>query len=195
MTILGFIFSDQLGISLSIIAITGGMVIVVANSKKIEDAMSKLDWSLIAFFLGLFILINSLEIVGVLGIIASWLADILPENGFLASIIILWFVSFFSAIVDNIVVAAAFGPILYEVTQANPNYSPVVIAWATIFGASFGGGITPIGAPSAVIGLSMLKRKTGEKMGWGEFIKTQGLVTLIRIIITGGYLFLLSLIY
>ncbi|UCG01060.1 MAG: citrate transporter, partial [Candidatus Heimdallarchaeota archaeon] len=68
------------------------------------------------------------------------------------------------------------------------------IAWAAIFGANFGGGITPIGAPSAVIGLAILYRKTGEKIGWGEFIKTQGLATIARLSVTTIYLGVLLLL-
>ncbi|MCY3412485.1 MAG: anion permease [Candidatus Heimdallarchaeota archaeon] len=190
-SIIGFIISDQLGLPLALIAITAGMTISIANSKKIEDVLSNVDWSLISFFMGLFVLISTLDLLGVMEVTANWMASILPDNPLAAATIILWFVSIISAIVDNIVVAAAFGPILYSVAKVNPSFHPTVIAWATIFGASFGGGLTPIGAPSAVIGLTMLKRKTGEKMGWGEFIKTQGLATLIRIIITTGYLAIL----
>ncbi len=195
LAIIGFIFSEQIGLSLTIIAVTAGMVAVIANSRNIEDSMSKVDWGLISFFLGLFVIVAAMDAVGILELTANFLVDILPDNGLMASIIILWFVSVISAIVDNIVVAAAFAPILFTVANANAAYSPMVIAWATIFGASFGGGLTPIGAPSAVIGIALLKRKTGVKIGWGEFIKTQGVATLIRIIISMGYLALLVLIF
>lgn len=194
LTILGFIFAEQMGLTLALIAITGGMTIAVLTGKKIDESMGKLDWSLIAFFMGLFILIAAMEAIGLLELIAIWMIEILPEDGFYASVIILWFVSLFSAIVDNIVVAAAFGPILATVAQANSSFSPMVIGWATIFGASFGGGLTPIGAPSAVIGLAMLKRKTGVKIGWGEFIKTQGFVTFVRLILSMFYLLFLSIV-
>ncbi|MHA2306237.1 MAG: SLC13 family permease, partial [Candidatus Hodarchaeales archaeon] len=121
------------------------------------------------------------------------LAAILPPDDFLAASILLWFISVISGIVDNIVVAAAFGPILLDVAITE-GYSQSLFAWAAIFGANFGGGITPIGAPSAVVGLSILYRKTGEKIGWGEFIKTQGLATLARLVITTIYLGILLLL-
>lgn len=195
LAIIGFIFSEQIGLSLTIIAITAGMTAVVVNARSIQESMSKVDWGLIAFFLGLFVIVAAMDEVGILELTANFLVDILPDDGLTASIIILWFVSIISAIVDNIVVAAAFAPILFTVANANAAYSPMVIAWATIFGASFGGGLTPIGAPSAVIGLAMLKRKTGVKIGWGEFIKTQGVATFIRIILSMGYLAILVLIF
>lgn len=191
LTILAFVFSAQLGLSLALIAVTGGLTLVFISGMKLDLIMSKLDWGLIAFFLGLFVLIATLDAVQILDFIAEWLVSILPENEIAASIILLWFVAFISAIVDNIVVAAAFGPILLEVSLSG-GYSPELFAWATIFSANFGGGLTPIGAPSAVVGLSLLYRKTGVKIGWGEFIKTQGIATFVRLILTSGYLWLLS---
>ena len=192
-TILGFVFSQQLGLSLALIAITGGTVMVLVSGKKLDDVMSKLDWGLIAFFLGLFVLIAALNIVDVLNYTAEKLSEILPHNSVISAIIILLFVSLISAIVDNIVVAAAFGPILLSVATTS-GLSADLLAWATIFGANFGGGLTPIGAPSAVVGLSILYKKTGKKVGWGEFIKTQGLATIIRLILCSFYLILLGFI-
>lgn len=195
-TIVAFVFSAQLGLSLSIIAITGGITIVFVSGKNLDSVMSKLDWGLIAFFLGLFALIATLEIVDILHIIAESLAAILPKNGVGASLILMWFVAIVSGIVDNIVVAAAFGPILLEVTKTVPalGASKDLIAWATIFGANMGGGFTPIGAPSGVVGLALLKKKTGVSMGWIEFFRTQGIATIIRLVLTMIYLWILSFI-
>ncbi|MHA2169555.1 MAG: SLC13 family permease [Candidatus Kariarchaeaceae archaeon] len=190
LTILCFAFSQQIGLSLATIAITGGIVIVLISGKTLDEVMAKLDWGLIAFFLGLFVLIAALDAVELLDFIAEWLADVLPENSLLAAIVLLWFIALISAIVDNIVVAAAFGPILLKVATAD---NAKLFAWSSIFGANFGGGLTPIGAPSAVIGLALLYRKTGEKIGWGEFIKTQGIATIVRLTLTTGYLWILSI--
>jgi Na+/H+ antiporter NhaD/arsenite permease-like protein len=166
---------------------------IVTSGKKLELVFEKLDWILVAFFLGLFVLINALDVVLVLDFIAESLALILPSDSFWASTILLWVIAIISGIVDNIVVAAAFGPILLEVVETK-DFPAGIIAWAAIFGANFGGGITPIGAPSAVIGLAILYRKTGEKIGWGEFIKTQGLATIARLSVTTLYLGVLLLL-
>jgi len=188
-TIIGFVFSQQLGVSLAMVAVVGAMIMIVTSGKKLEYIFEKLDWHLVAFFLGLFMLINALDVVHILDFIAEALAAILPADDFFASVILLWFISVISGIVDNIVVAAAFGPILFEV--AITETQKALFSWAAIFGANFGGGITPIGSPSAVVGLAILYRKTGEKIGWGEFIKTQGLATFVRLVITTIHLVLL----
>ncbi len=193
-TILAFMFSQQIGLSLSMIAVMGGFVMIITSKKKLELVFEKLDWILIAFFLGLFVLVNTLDAVLVLDFIAEQLSLILPENVFLAATILLWVTAIVSGIIDNIVVAAAFGPILFTVAGTQ-GYPAGLVAWAAIFGANFGGGITPIGAPSAVIGLAFLYRKTGEKIGWGEFIKTQGLATIARLVATTIYLAVLFFLF
>lgn len=192
-TILAFVFSQQIGLSLAMIAVTGGFIMILASGKKLELVFEKLDWHLVAFFLGLFMFINALDVVQVLDFVAEQMMVILPESALWASTILLWVTALASGIVDNIVVAAAFGPILLTVAGAK-GFHPDLIAWAAIFGANFGGGITPIGAPSAVIGLSLLYRKTGEKIGWGEFIKTQGVATIARLVTTTIYLALLLIL-
>ncbi|MDH5402330.1 MAG: SLC13 family permease [Candidatus Heimdallarchaeota archaeon] len=192
LTIIAFVFSTSLGLSLAVIAIFGGITSVIVSGKKLEEVMAKLDWGLIAFFLGLFVLIATLDAVQILDYIAEVLSNILPNNQILAIFILLWFVAITSGIVDNIVVAAAFSPILLRVALASPTLSPTLIAWSLIFGANFGGGFTPIGAPSGVVGIALLYKKTGKKIGWGEFIKTQGLATLVKLLFTMGYLFILS---
>lgn len=190
-TILAFVI-QPLGLSLAMIAVLGGFVMIIASKKKLELVFEKLDWILVAFFLGLFALINALDAVEVLDFIAEQLSLILPENAFFASTLLLWVTALVSGIIDNIVVAAAFGPILFTVAGTK-GFPPGLVAWAAIFGANFGGGITPIGAPSAVIGLAFLYRKTGEKIGWGEFIKTQGVATIARLAVTTLYLGVLLL--
>ena len=186
-TILGFVFSQQLRLSLSIIAVTGGFIMIITSKKKLELVFEKLDWKLVVFFLGLFVLVNALAAVQILDFVAEQMTLILPESDFWAATILLWVTALVSGIIDNIVVAAAFGPILHTVAGAK-DFLPGLIAWAAIFGANFGGGITPIGAPSAVIGLALLYRKTGEKIGWSEFIQTQGLATIARLVATTVYL-------
>jgi Na+/H+ antiporter NhaD/arsenite permease-like protein len=88
---------------------------IVTSGKKLEYIFEKLDWHLVAFFIGLFVLINALDVVHILEFIAEQLTDILPKDDFLAGTILLWFIAVISGIVDNIVVAAAFGPILLGV--------------------------------------------------------------------------------
>ncbi|MCY3412860.1 MAG: hypothetical protein INQ03_14580 [Candidatus Heimdallarchaeota archaeon] len=196
LTITAFVFSEQIGLSLAVIAVVGAFTLITISGKKIEDVLSKLDWAMIAFFLGLFILIASLQVVHILSNIAIWLTGVLPQNSLIAAIILLWFVAIISGIVDNIVVAAAFGPILHAIAYVPGSpFNPMILAWSAIFSANFGGGLTPIGAPSAVVGLALLYRRTGNKMGWGEFIKTQGVATVVRLLITMVYLWILSILY
>ena len=125
--------------------------------------------------------------------IANAFTKILGKKSWVAGIIVLWFSGIISGVLDNIVLAAALAPVLKDATAAT-GLNPDVIAWALIFGTNLGGGFTPIGAPPVVLGLSLHYKKTGKKVGWVEFFKLSGTVTLIRMIYSTIFIILFAFI-
>ena len=191
-TLITLLFSDAIGFEIGVIVIGGGIIMVYTSRKSIDIILQKIDWSLIAFFLSLFVLIKILEIVGLLQIISELLLKVLGQNNFLSAIIILISSSILSGILDNIVLAISFTPVLLTIRTEKPGLNIGLMVWALIIGTNLGGGFTLIGAPPCVLGLGILYRETGEKVGWGEFFKTVGVVTLLRIFVSIFYLFLLG---
>jgi Na+/H+ antiporter NhaD/arsenite permease-like protein len=190
------LFSDAIGFEIAVIVVGGGIVMVYTSKKNIEQILAKIDWSLLAFFLSLFVLVKIVELAGLISLITDALLEVIGDNDFTSGLIILIASSFLSGILDNIVLAIALTPVLLELNQSPENSSVNigVLVWALIIGTNLGGGLTPIGAPPSVLGLGILYRETGEKVGWIEFFRTVGLVTLIRIAISIIYIFILTLI-
>ncbi len=190
-TMLLFVFADALGLTLAYVAILGAIMMVFVSGEKMEEALN-IDWSLIVFFGGLFTLIAGLEQAGALEEFATILADNLIEDQLISSIIILWTMGLFSGIVDNIVLAAALSPVLLGVSE-ELGWNSKAIAWALVFGANLGGGLTPIGAPANVIAISNLEKRSKTKMGWGDFIKLSVVVIGIQMLVVTFYVAFLSL--
>lgn len=190
------LFSDAIGFEIAVIVVGGGILMVYTSKRNIEQILAKIDWSLLAFFLSLFVLVKIIELAGLISLISDVLIKIIGDNNFLSGVIILISSSFLSGIFDNIVLAIALTPVLIDLNQS-PEHNSVnigVLAWALIIGTNLGGGLTPIGAPPSVLGLGILYRETGEKVGWLEFFRTVGIVTLIRIAISIIYIFILTFI-
>lgn len=194
-TMLVLLFSDAAGIAVSVIAVGGGLLMVFASDEKLEDVLPKVDWTLLTFFASLFILIKGLELVGVLDILTKGLLLVLGDNDVGATLIILGFSSLFSGVLDNVVLSVALTPILISVSQTNPALNAGGLVWALIVGTNLGGGLTPIGSPPGVLGLGILYKETGLKIGWAEFFKSVGLVTVVRILISAIYLIILVLLF
>ncbi|OLS28657.1 MAG: Arsenical pump membrane protein [Candidatus Heimdallarchaeota archaeon LC_2] len=190
-TMILLLLSDRIGMEIAVIAVGGGLIMTFVSGKNLDNILTKLDWGLITFFASLFIIVKGLELIGVLELLTDLLLGILGNNNLVASLIMLAFSSIFSGILDNMVLAVAMTPILINISNENTNLKMGPLIWALIIGTNLGGGFTPIGAPPAVLGLGILYKETGTKVGWGEFIKTIGYVTLIRIIVSAFYLMIL----
>ncbi len=198
-TMLFLLLSDTVGMDISVIAVGGGILMVYTSGYNFEKILPKVDWTLLAFFTSLFVLIKGLELVGLLDLITEAIVFVLNNwlqgNSILSALAILIFSSLFSGILDNVVLAVALTPILEKIAETNPELHIGGMVWALIVGTNLGGGLTPIGAPPGVLGLGILYKETGHKVGWGEFFKSVGIVTLVRIAISAVYIALLVLLF
>ena len=192
-TILSFLVSDIIGLPLAVLALAGAIFMVLVGNTDMETILEKLDWGLLVFFLGLFILIATLELTGVMEFLAALLSKYLAGNPVVSGVIILFVSALLSAILDNIVLAATFSLVLYD-AAIDIGLNPKIFAWALIYGTNLGGGFTPIAAPANLIGIGVLQRATAKKVSWVEFFKTSGVLTLIRLLIAMLFVIILSLL-
>ncbi|RMG26955.1 MAG: hypothetical protein D6732_20760 [Methanobacteriota archaeon] len=190
LSMLMLLLSDTIGFSIAVISVGGGLLMMYASGKKFEQVLPKVDWTLLTFFASLFVLIKVLEIVGVLRILAEVLVFFLGSNNLIASLILLLFSTIISGVLDNVVLAVTLTPIIQDIA-ATTSLDAGPLVWALIIGTNLGGGLTPIGAPPCVLGLGILQRETGQKVGWGEFFKTVGMATIIRLVVAAIYLAIL----
>lgn len=105
---------------------------------------------------------------------------------FLALLIIVPFVFVTAGMLDNIPVAATMIPIVRNMVEAG--YAPEPLWWGLISACNLGGNPTPVGSIAAVIALHALSHERGIKVGWGEYLKVGGLVTLLQIPLVIGYI-------
>ncbi len=185
-----FAISSFIGLGLATISIAGATAMIFVSGVDFDEAISSVDWPLLAFFMGLFVVIASLDIVGIINMIAQGITATFGTNEIIAALVILWFSALLSGIVDNIVIAAALSPVIVTVASST-GMDPIVLAWALIIGANLGGDFTPIGSPSNVIGMGILAKRTGVKLGWGDW-KYPAYVTIIHLIVASVLVVILS---
>ena len=191
-TVLGFAFAQLLGLGMDFIAMAGGTLALLFAGKGVEDAIGKVNWTVILFFMGLFLVVGSVQQTGAL----VWLSDQVvqmagPNIRSLVPILSL-FAAVASAIVDNIPVAATLIPIVKQIAE-NPQFGGEVepLWWALVIGCNLGGNGTPIGSISCVIALYTLKKEEHVEVGWGEFIKIGGTIMILQMVGAVGYLLML----
>jgi Na+/H+ antiporter NhaD/arsenite permease-like protein len=188
LTIIGFVFHQNLHLESATVALLGAGVLMLISGEEPEEALLTVGWPTIFFFGGLFILVGSLQVNGVLSFIAQHLIAITGTNVALMGTLVLWISAVSSAFVDNIPFVATMIPLLQEagsLTQI-PMES---IWWSLALGACLGGNGTLIGASANVVVAGIAERK-GAPIKFMDFLKIGIPLMLLSILLSNLYLYL-----
>ena len=101
-TIILFIFQRPLNISSELIALSAASVALVWVQPNIREVLQRVDWPVLLFFSGLFIIVGGLEAAGVFEPIAKALTPLGQTNPRLLGVVLIWVVASLSALVDNV---------------------------------------------------------------------------------------------
>ena len=179
LTIIGFATAQQLGVGLDFVAITGAAAALLLSGYGPEEAIGKVKWAIVLFFVGLFVLIGTVGATGLLDVLARQIYAASGGSATAAITMLVPFVFVTAGIVDNIPVAATMIPIVKTMIAQGLEAEP--LWWALIAACNLGGNPTPVGSIAAVIALHALEKERGIRIGWGEYLKVGGLVTILQI--------------
>ena len=192
--LLGFFTHAITHIEPPVVALAGAVLLLVMFHKEINlhHVIEKVEWPTLLFFSGLFIVVGTMEHVGLLEATSHLLVSLTTDLWVLL-MIVLWSSAVLSAIVDNIPFVAVMIPVLKqlmkeEVFATNPK--TYLLWWALALGACFGGNGSMIGASANVVSCAIAK-SSGIDIGFKEFAKRSVVVTFITIVISMGYITLL----
>jgi Na+/H+ antiporter NhaD/arsenite permease-like protein len=186
-TVLGFMFHQLLHLDSAIIAMAGATALLFVTRVDPEEAFASVEWSVIFFFVGLFIIVGGLESTGVIEKMAGAALAMTGTNLQFAGSLILWFSAIASAFVDNIPFTATMIPLIQDMGRLGgiANLNP--LWWALSLGACLGGNGTLIGA-SANIVVAGMAEKRGLEISFAYFFKVAFPMMLMTIVICQIYL-------
>lgn len=188
--IIGFITHTYTHIDLATISMLGGSFLLLLthhdDEVELEESLEKIEWTVIFFFLGLFVMVGALEQVGVINMLSTWLIGITHNNINMQAMVILWGCGLFSSVVDNVPFVITMIPIIQEIGKTNPE-SLKVLWWALSMGACFGGCGSVIGASCNVI-VSGIAEKSGNKMTFFNYFKYGFPIMILMLMISSVYI-------
>jgi len=184
-TVVLFIFQQPLHISSELIALSAAAVALVWIRPDVREVLMRVDWPVLLFFVGLFVMVGGLEAAGVFDPIVVALSEIGHSNPRLLGVVIIWVVAALSALVDNVPVTIAMISLLAGLAAAGVNVS--ALWWAVVFGAGFGGNATSIGSGANILIVS-LSKKTHTPITSGLWSR-RGLPIAIATCVVGSILF------
>ncbi len=155
--------------SVAFIGVLVASVTCLANLKNFRKIISKVDYKLLLFFIGLFVVVAGLEKTGAIDLIAGLICKLSGGNIKMMIAIVIWISAVASAFVDNIPFAATMVPIIQILSAGNPAVQ-ATLAWTLSVGTDIGGAATPIGASANVVGTA-ISAKSGYPISWGRYCK------------------------
>lgn len=181
-----------LHIETATIAMTAGLfLLVISDRKRVEHILSSdVDWVTIFFFMGLFIIVESLVETGFINMIAEGVMRVTHGEPRSTSMVILWVSSIFSAFIDNVPFVAAMIPVLERLGTliGNPDVMHPVW-WSLALGTCLGGNGTLIGASANIVAVGIANRN-GFHISFKEFTKIGMIFMLHSIVISTAYILL-----
>jgi Na+/H+ antiporter NhaD/arsenite permease-like protein len=123
-----------------------------------EELLKGLDWTLLVFFAGLFIIVGGVEGSGLLGLLGQKLTSVAqnPENLLVTALIVMWAAAFLSAAVDNIPFTVTMIPIISHLQTQGVDVMP--LWWALAAGVGLGGNGSHIGSTANIICVAEAER-------------------------------------
>ena len=187
LTIIGFALAQTLNVGLDYIAFCGGVAALLFSGFSPEEAITKVKWTIILFFIGLFVLIGVVQATGLLTVLAGGIYDLAGGQMPAAIAMITPFVFLTAGIVDNIPVAATMIPVVNTMIERGMEAEP--LWWTLIAACNLGGNPTPVGSIAAVIALHALEKERSIRIGWGEYMKVGVTVTVLQIGLVLAYIY------
>jgi Na+/H+ antiporter NhaD/arsenite permease-like protein len=187
LVLVAFVLHPVLGYQPSVVALLGAGLLVAVSRVTTEEALHDVEWSTLAFFMGLFVMVGGLVNTGVLAALSESIAGFAEGNLLAFTQLLLWGSGLLSGIVDNIPYVASMAPVIAGLV--GPDGQPQVLWWALALGADFGGNATLIGASANVV-VAGIAARNDRPIGFWQFTKYGLIVTAASLLLSSVYLWL-----
>lgn len=188
-TIIGFFLHQLLHLESATVALAGAfLLLLLTGEHMMEEAFTKVEWTTIFFFIGLFVLVSGLVETGVIAKLAEQAIELTGGDVVATSMLILWLSAIASAFLDNIPFVATMIPMIQEMGNMGvSNLEP--LWWSLALGACLGGNGSLIGASANLI-VAGLSGKEGHPIRFVQFIKIGFPLMLLSIVLSSIYIYL-----
>jgi Na+/H+ antiporter NhaD/arsenite permease-like protein len=146
-----------------------GAVSLLLLRGRARSALVEFDLASILFLIGIFILIDSVDRVGLLEAFAAWLPRIGLARPATALLLITWLSVALSSFIDNVPYTVLMIPTCTYLAQAL-GIGPCGLYFGMLVGTGIGGNITPVGATANVLAAGILEKR-GVPVRLGAYLK------------------------
>lgn len=158
--------------------LSSGLIMIWKRNKARDYIEKDVEWWTLLFFLLLFAQAGTLKYTGATDVLAKNIVGLTGNNPHFITGVILWISAIGSSLLDNVVLIAAFIPIIQGFQELSINLKP--LWWALLFGGCLGGNITIVGSTANIVALGILEKEKRVRVSFLEWFwigLTVGVVT------------------
>jgi Na+/H+ antiporter NhaD/arsenite permease-like protein len=146
-----FIFGEQIHLLPAVTALIGATALMVWIQPNIEEMIDAVDWTTLVFFMSLFIVVGSIQEVGLISFIADAIGRMVGDNLTLAMLAVIWIGAILSMVIANIPFTAAMLPVIGFLTASIPGAESKALFFCLSIGSAMGGNGSLIGASANMV--------------------------------------------
>ena len=189
--LLGFLFHHELGLEPATVALAGAAILLVVTRIDPEELLVEVEWGVLFFFIGLFVLVGALEKVGVVDHLARAVLSV-SDSPAVLMVVLLWGTALTASLISAVPTVTVLIPMVQIIVNHHGVGEPGValgLWWAVAAGACLGGNATVVGAAAnmAVVGLSSKER---EPLSFARYARMGVPVTALCLVATTAYVLL-----
>ncbi len=153
--------------------------VMIWKWEKARDFIEKgVEWWTLLFFMFLFAQTGALKYTGATDVLARYVVNFAGNRIDFLTGLFLWISTIGSSILDNVVLVAAFIPVVQSLQGLSGGSQQ--LWWALLFGGCLGGNITLVGSTANIVALGILEKEKKIHIGffrWFGIGLTVGVVT------------------
>jgi Na+/H+ antiporter NhaD/arsenite permease-like protein len=183
--IMGFVLRPE---DVALTSIMVASLLLAFSHERAKQLLKELSWDTVFFLIGLFGIVNALEVVGVISAASAAMVSIVGTNPFIGVLIMIWIPGAVLAVIDNIPVAAFLAPMAVDLGQVSR-----AVPISLIVGANVGGYFIPFGdAPNMIVVAE--SAANGRPLSFAEFTKVAVPLGTLHLVLSTLYCSLLVLL-
>jgi Na+/H+ antiporter NhaD/arsenite permease-like protein len=165
-----FVLGENFHLLPSVTALIGATALLLWIRPDIEEMIESVDWTTLVFFITLFIVVGSIQEVGLISVIADLIGRIVGQNLVLAMVAITWFSAVLSMVVANIPFTAAMLPVISFLSGNITGAENKVLFYSLSVGSAMGGNGSLIGASANMVTAGISER-AGHTISYVYFLR------------------------
>jgi Na+/H+ antiporter NhaD/arsenite permease-like protein len=171
-------------LSTDIMALIVALILIVISRINVKEIISKIDFELILYLLGIFVIAGGLEVLGVVQLLGESMANLSGGDLYFQIIIVLWISAFLSSAIDNIPITKVLVPVIGTITGSYPARVGDQFYYSLTLGANWGDNLTPLGDNILVVQLAEANKRP---ISFKQFFKIGFLTTIYQLTIVSIY--------